>query len=42
MFSTVPAPIYIPIISVKGFPFLHTTPALFVDFLMIATLIGVR
>ena len=44
MFSTVAAPIYIPINSVQGFPFLHflANSLLFVFFLMIAILTGVR
>ena len=44
LFSTVAAPIYIPTNGVGGFPFLHTLSniLLFVDFLMMAILTGVR
>ena len=44
MFSTVAAPTYIPTNSIGGFPFLYTLSIilLFVDFLMMAILTGVR
>ena len=43
LFSIVGIPIYIPTNSVREFPFLHTLCSmLFVDFLMIAILTGVR
>ena len=44
LFSTVVAPIYIHTNSVKGLPFLHILSSilLFIDFLMMAILAGVR
>ena len=43
LFSTVAAPTYIPTNSAQGFPFLHyPCSSLFVVFLMIATLTGMR
>ena len=42
MFSTVAASIYLPTNSILGFPFLHSCQHLFVIFLMMATLTGVR
>ena len=41
LFTIMVAPIYIPTNSVRGFPFLHTSPA-FIDFLMMGILAGVR
>ena len=36
------APTYIPTNSLEGFPFLHNLSRLFVDFLIMAVLIGLR